>query len=80
MKSTMEEKMKDKVSDDDRAKVLEAVKEGLDWMEENPEAEAEEYASKLKEVRSSQGTSSLVLEDSTLQGRPVLKHSTCEVP
>jgi hypothetical protein len=27
-----------------------------------------------------QGTSGLVLKDSTLQGKAVLKHSTCELP
>lgn len=39
------------VSDEDKKTVLEAVKEALEWVEENPEADADEFNDKRKEVR-----------------------------
>lgn len=38
MKNNVEEKMADKIDEDDKEKVLEAVKEALEWMEENSDA------------------------------------------
>jgi molecular chaperone DnaK (HSP70) len=51
MKSTVEDKAKDKVSAEDKKTVLDAVKEALEWVEENTDAEADEFKDKLKEVR-----------------------------
>lgn len=50
MKSTVEDKMKDKIDDDDKETITTAVKEALEWLEENQDAEAEEFKDKLKEV------------------------------
>eukprot|EP00873_Tetraselmis_striata_P003291 jgi/Tetstr1/423555/TSEL_014228.t1 len=52
MKNTVEDedKLADKLDEDDKEKVSEAVQEALDWMDENQEAEAEEYQEKLKEL------------------------------
>jgi len=52
MKNTMEDsdKLADKVDESDKETVLEAVQEALDWMDENQEAEADEYKEKLKEL------------------------------
>mmetsp|Transcript_17432 Transcript_17432/g.48426 ORF Transcript_17432/g.48426 Transcript_17432/m.48426 type:complete len:655 (+) Transcript_17432:114-2078(+) len=50
MKNTVEDKMKDKVSEDDKETVANAVKEALEWMDDNQEAEVDEYNDKLKEV------------------------------
>lgn len=40
------------VSAEDKKTVLEAVKEALEWVEENPEADADEFNDKRKEVGS----------------------------
>lgn len=50
IKSTVEDKAKDKVSAEDKKTVLEAVKEALEWVEENPEADADEFNDKRKEL------------------------------
>jgi heat shock protein 5 len=50
MKSTVEDKMKDKMEEDDKESVSSSVKEALEWLDENPEAEEEEFKDKLKEV------------------------------
>jgi heat shock protein 5 len=50
MKSTVDDKMKDKIDDDDKEKIRTAVSEALEWLEENSDAEADEYKDKLKEV------------------------------
>jgi heat shock protein 5 len=49
-KSTVEDKAKDKISADDKKKVLDAVKEAQEWVEENPDAEADEYKDRLKDA------------------------------
>ena len=49
-KSTVEDKAKDKLSDDDKKKVLDAVKEAQEWVEENGDAEADEFKDRLKDV------------------------------
>lgn len=38
MKSTVEDKLKDKIDEDDKEKVLAAVKEALEWLDENSDA------------------------------------------
>jgi heat shock protein 5 len=55
MKSTVEDKAKDKVSAEDKKTVLDAVKEALEWVEENSEAEADEFKDKLKELEDTCG-------------------------
>eukprot|EP00355_Strombidium_rassoulzadegani_P008237 CAMPEP_0168616904 /NCGR_PEP_ID=MMETSP0449_2-20121227/5269_1 /TAXON_ID=1082188 /ORGANISM="Strombidium rassoulzadegani, Strain ras09" /LENGTH=161 /DNA_ID=CAMNT_0008657707 /DNA_START=38 /DNA_END=524 /DNA_ORIENTATION=+ len=45
-----EDKLADKLDESDKETVSEAVQEALDWMDENQEAEAEEYKEKLKEL------------------------------
>lgn len=39
------------MSAEDKKTVLEAVKEALEWVEENSEADADEFNDKRKEVR-----------------------------
>ncbi|KAG2435340.1 hypothetical protein HXX76_007413 [Chlamydomonas incerta] len=50
MKSTVEDKMKDKIEEEDKEKITAAVKEALEWLDENPDADTPEYKDKLKEV------------------------------
>merc|ERR1711957_996209 len=48
---TDEEKgVADKIDDDDKETLEEAIKEVLDWLDDNQEADAEEYAEKQKEL------------------------------
>ncbi|KAI8474988.1 MAG: binding protein 1 [Monoraphidium minutum] len=49
-KSTVEDKAKDKISAEDKTKVLDAVKEAQEWVEENGDAEADEYKDRLKDL------------------------------
>ena len=51
MKNTLnDEKLKDKFNEEDQKVVEEASKEGLQWLEGNPNAEAEEIEAKQKEI------------------------------
>ncbi|MBD4897644.1 Hsp70 family protein, partial [Xanthomonas citri pv. citri] len=51
MKSTVEDdKVKDKISEDDRKKIMEACDEAIKWLDGNQLAEKEEYEHKQKEV------------------------------
>eukprot|EP00920_Eleutheroschizon_duboscqi_P019928 GHVT01047701.1.p1 GENE.GHVT01047701.1~~GHVT01047701.1.p1 ORF type:complete len:397 (+),score=82.19 GHVT01047701.1:1491-2681(+) len=52
MKSTVEDKdkMADKIEEDDKTTIMDAIKDAKDWMETNMNAEAEELREKLKEV------------------------------
>eukprot|EP00518_Triparma_eleuthera_P004236 CAMPEP_0182457984 /NCGR_PEP_ID=MMETSP1319-20130603/3415_1 /TAXON_ID=172717 /ORGANISM="Bolidomonas pacifica, Strain RCC208" /LENGTH=662 /DNA_ID=CAMNT_0024656571 /DNA_START=15 /DNA_END=2000 /DNA_ORIENTATION=- len=53
LKNTLEDDEKglaDKVSAEDKKELQDAIDETLDWMEENPEAEKEEYDEKQKEI------------------------------
>merc|ERR1711998_223513 len=51
MKNTLDdEKIKDKISDDDKTKAKEAVDGALSWLEGNQMAEKEEFEDKRKEV------------------------------
>jgi len=44
-----------KIDDDEKDTLVEAIDEALDWLEENPEAEAEEFEEKRKEVETISG-------------------------
>merc|ERR1712142_404432 len=43
-------KFKDLIKEDDKKKVQDAVKETIDWVDANPNAEKEEYEAKKKEI------------------------------
>merc|ERR1712146_183642 len=43
----------DKISDEDREKLEETVREALDWLDENPEADKEEYEGSRRRLRPS---------------------------
>jgi heat shock protein 5 len=47
---TDEDKLGDKIEEDDKETIEEAIKEVIDWLEENPEAEKEEYEEKKTEL------------------------------
>ena len=46
-----------KLSKDDKETILDALKEKTSWLEENPEAEAEDYEDQLSELQSTVGVS-----------------------
>merc|ERR1712142_689558 len=51
MKSTVEdEKFKDKISEEDRTKILEACNETIKWLDMNQLGEKEEYEHKQKDI------------------------------
>merc|ERR1712124_169623 len=53
LKNTLEDDEKglaDKVSAEDKQELTDAIDEVLDWLEENPEAEKEDYDEKQKEI------------------------------
>merc|ERR1712038_1082736 len=51
MRNTLDDaKFKDLIKDDDKKKVQDAVKETIDWVDANPNAEREEFESKKKEI------------------------------
>lgn len=51
MKNTLnDEKLRDKFTDDDKKLIEESSKEGIQWIEANPNAEAEEIEAKQKEL------------------------------
>ena len=53
LKNTLEDDEKglaDKLSEEDKEELTSAIDEALDWMDENPEAEPEEFEEKQKEV------------------------------
>ncbi|XP_010458176.1 PREDICTED: probable mediator of RNA polymerase II transcription subunit 37b [Camelina sativa] len=54
MKSTVEdkEKLAEKISDEDKEKMEEVLKETLEWLDENVNAKKEDYDEKMKEVES----------------------------
>uniref|UniRef100_A0A0G4GSW7 Uncharacterized protein n=2 Tax=Chromera velia TaxID=505693 RepID=A0A0G4GSW7_9ALVE len=54
MKSSVEDgdKLRDKLDEDQKEKILQAVKEAEEWLSENPEAEADEIKEQHKEVES----------------------------
>jgi heat shock protein 5 len=53
LKNTLDDDEKglaDKLSEEDKEELTGAIDEALDWMDENPEADAEEFSEKQKEV------------------------------
>ena len=46
------EKLRDKMSDDDRSTIVDALTDTKDWLNANDEAEADEFEEKLKELQS----------------------------
>ena len=53
MKTTIDdEKMKDKISEEDRKLILDKCKETIKWLDANQLAEIEEFKDKQKEVES----------------------------
>ena len=53
LKNTIEDEEKgiaDKIDEDEKASLVSMIDEALDWLEENPEAETDEFADKQKEV------------------------------
>merc|ERR1712060_447661 len=53
LKNTLEDDEKglaDKLSAEDKKEMTDMIDETLDWMDENPEADKEDYDEKLKEV------------------------------
>merc|ERR1712241_1275255 len=51
MRNTLDDaKFKDMIKDDDKKKVQDLVKETIDWVDANPNAEREEFESKRKEI------------------------------
>merc|ERR1712033_34238 len=51
MRNTMgDAKFKDLIKDEDKKKVQDIVKETIDWVDANPNAEREEYDAKKKEI------------------------------
>lgn len=51
MKSSLE-KLAEKIGEEDKEKMEEVLKEALEWLEENVNAEKDDYEEKLKEVES----------------------------
>jgi heat shock protein 5 len=45
-----EEQLADKLSEEDKETIEEAVREVIDWLDDNPEADLEEYTDKLEEI------------------------------
>lgn len=52
MKNQIEDsdKLADKLDEDDKSTIEEAVKEALEWMDDNQDAEKEDYESQLKQL------------------------------
>ncbi|KAF1334955.1 Luminal-binding protein, partial [Globisporangium splendens] len=50
LKNTVEDKMADKIEEDDKDTVLKAVQDAMDWLEDNQEADKEDFEGKQKEV------------------------------
>ena len=53
LKNTLDDEEKgisDKIAEAEKTELVSLIDEALDWLEENPEADAEEYSAKQKEV------------------------------
>ncbi|XP_070536294.1 heat shock 70 kDa protein-like [Ptychodera flava] len=51
MKNTVEdEKLKDKISEEDKTKIIEKCQEVITWLDINQTAEKDEYEDRLKEI------------------------------
>lgn len=51
MKQTVGDKLKDKLESDEKEKIEKVVSEALEWLDENGDADKEDYEEKLKEVQ-----------------------------
>ena len=47
-----EDKLANKLDEEDKKTVSDAVKEAMDWLDENPNAEKEDYDERLKKLQS----------------------------
>merc|ERR1711976_660602 len=66
MKTTLgDDKLKDKISEDDKAKATKAIDDALAWLESNQLAEKEEFEHKQKEV---EGVCSPIMQAMYSQG------------
>jgi len=52
LKSSVEDSLKDKLSEDDAELLKATIKEGLEWLDDRPSASKEEYDAKREEVES----------------------------
>jgi heat shock protein 5 len=50
LKNNVEDKLEDKIDEDDKDTILTAVQDAMDWLEDNQEADKEDYDEKQKEV------------------------------
>ncbi|KAL3671480.1 Luminal-binding protein 3 [Phytophthora oleae] len=50
LKNNVEDKLEDKIDEDDKDTVLTAVQDAMDWLEDNQEADKEDFEGKQKEV------------------------------
>lgn len=50
MKSTINDKLGDKIDSDDKEKIEDSVKDAIEWLDDNQNAEKDEYEEKMKEV------------------------------
>lgn len=50
MKNTVNDKLAEKIESEDKEKMESALKEALEWLDDNQNAEKEDYDEKLKEV------------------------------
>uniref|UniRef100_K3WGL6 Luminal-binding protein 5 n=1 Tax=Globisporangium ultimum (strain ATCC 200006 / CBS 805.95 / DAOM BR144) TaxID=431595 RepID=K3WGL6_GLOUD len=49
-KNTVEDKLSDKIEEDDKGIVLQAVKDAMDWLDDNEDADKEDFEGKQKDV------------------------------
>ncbi|TMW56496.1 hypothetical protein Poli38472_006506 [Pythium oligandrum] len=50
LKNNVEDKLADKIDEDDKETVLKAVQDAMDWLEDNQESDKEDFEAKQKEV------------------------------
>ncbi|KAK6915597.1 Heat shock protein 70 family [Dillenia turbinata] len=50
MKSTVGEKLAEKIDSEDKERIENTLKEAIEWLDDNPNAEKDEYEEKMKEV------------------------------
>ncbi|GAB9472830.1 Luminal-binding protein, partial [Globisporangium polare] len=50
LKNSVEDKLADKIEEDDKDTVLKSVQDAMDWLEDNQEADKEDFEAKQKEV------------------------------
>ncbi|KAG7393838.1 Luminal-binding protein 5 [Phytophthora pseudosyringae] len=50
LKNNVEDKLEDKIDEDDKDTVLTAVQDAMDWLEDNQESDKEDFEAKQKEV------------------------------